>query len=102
MGLVRRTQTSRHDYAAIWDYVAEHGSPEIADTLLRAFDDRVQFLSDFPGAGQARPELRARLRSFPVGPYLIFYRPSRGGIELVRVLHGARDIEAIFRRRRRK
>ena len=31
-------------------------------------------------------------RSFPLGNHLIFYRPIDDGIELVRVLHGARDI----------
>jgi toxin ParE1/3/4 len=32
------------------------------------------------------------LRSFPIGNYLAFYRDIAGGIELVRVLHGARKL----------
>lgn len=36
------------------------------------------------------------LRSFPVGKYLIFYRLIDGGLEIVRVLHGARDIENLL------
>ncbi len=32
------------------------------------------------------------LRSFPIGSYLIFYRPMEDGIQLIRVAHGARDI----------
>jgi toxin ParE1/3/4 len=36
------------------------------------------------------------LRSFPVGSYVIFYRPIEEGIEVIRVLHSARDIEDIF------
>lgn len=99
MGLLRRTPTSRKDYAQIWDYVAEHGSTRAADDLLRTFDEKLKLLSDFPKGGQARPELRPRLRSFPVGNYLLFYRPLRGGIELVRALHGARDLRTLFRRR---
>jgi toxin ParE1/3/4 len=55
-------------------------------------------LSDHPHAGQRRTELRPCLRSFPVGNYLIFYRPLRGGVELVRVLHGARDVRRSFDR----
>jgi toxin ParE1/3/4 len=31
-----------------------------------------------------------------VGDYLIIYRPIEGGIEIVRVLHGRRDINALF------
>ncbi len=98
MGQVRRTPTSRKDYGSIWDYVAEHASPDVADALLRTLDDRVLFLSDNPGAGPARPELRPRLHSFPVGDYLLFYRRARGGIELVRVIHGARDLRRVFKR----
>ena len=36
------------------------------------------------------------LRSFPFGRYVIFYLALPGGIEIVRVLHGARDLDAIF------
>ena len=97
MGLIRRTATSRRDYEAIWDYVAAH-NVMAADDLLRTFDEKLRILSDFPGAGPARPELRPRLRSFPVGNYLLFYRPTRGGIELLRVLHGARDLRKAIKR----
>ncbi len=34
-----------------------------------------------------------------VGMYLLFYRPIRDVIELIRVLHGARDLRKVFRRR---
>ena len=49
-----------------------------------------------PGIGRARPELRPDLRSFAVGRYVIFYRATREGIEVVRVIHGMRDIDRIF------
>lgn len=78
MGLVRRTPTSRKDYRAIWDYVAQD-NPDAADELLLALDLALRMLSDHPNAGRRRPELRPRLRSFPFGKYLIFYRPMRDG-----------------------
>lgn len=34
---------------------------------------------------------------FAVGNYVIYYRPTQDALEIVRVLHGARDVEAIFR-----
>lgn len=46
--------------------------------------------------GRAREELAADLRSFPFGRYVIFYTPVDGGIDVVRVLHSARDIDAAF------
>ena len=59
-------------------------------------------LARFRGMGPLRPELAPQIRSFPVGNYLLFYRESKkGGIELVRVIHGARDLRQIFKRRGR-
>jgi toxin ParE1/3/4 len=46
--------------------------------------------------GRARPELFADLRSLPFGRYVIFYLPRKRGIEVVRVLHGARDLKSLF------
>lgn len=46
--------------------------------------------------GRARDELAAELRSFPFGRYVIFYEPIEDGIDVVRVLHSARDIDAVF------
>lgn len=41
-------------------------------------------------------ELAPGLRSFPVGRYLIFYLLDSGCLRIVRVLHGARAIDALF------
>lgn len=49
-----------------------------------------------PKAGRERPDLAPRLRSFPVARYVLFYRPIDDGVEIVRVLHGSRDIDSIF------
>jgi toxin ParE1/3/4 len=46
--------------------------------------------------GMSRDELTTGLRSQPVGNYLIFYFPLEDGIDIVRVLHGSRDVDAIF------
>jgi toxin ParE1/3/4 len=46
--------------------------------------------------GVKRNELMPSLRSFVVDRYVIFYLPIPKGIEVVRVLHGARDLNALF------
>jgi toxin ParE1/3/4 len=46
--------------------------------------------------GRRRDELLPSLRSFPVEDYLIFYRPIEEGIEILRVVSGYRDLEALF------
>jgi toxin ParE1/3/4 len=48
--------------------------------------------------GEARDELVRGLRCFSVGNYVIYYRllvPNEQTVEIVRVLHGARDVERI-------
>jgi toxin ParE1/3/4 len=44
--------------------------------------------------GRARTELAANLRSFVVLPFVVFYRPCEDTIEVIRVLHGSRDIDS--------
>ncbi len=50
-------------------------------------------LAKRPLAGRPRPELAVDLRSFPVGRHILFYRPMRGGIDLVRLLSSYRDLD---------
>ena len=37
------------------------------------------------------------LRSFPMGNYVVFYQQIDGGIDVIRLLHGSRDIEEVFK-----
>jgi toxin ParE1/3/4 len=94
---VRRTVPAERDYLQIWLYVAERsGQPRTADRLLRAFDKKLDLLAEFPRLGQERPELGTDVRTLPVGNYLLIYRPVKDGIELLRVIHGARDLRDVF------
>jgi len=83
------------DMAEIWAYIAED-NPDRADALAAAIDRQFRALDRHPSMGRARPELWTGLRSFPVGNYVIFYLPRSRGIEVVRVLHGARDLDSLF------
>lgn len=92
---VLRTAEANQDLLEIWVYLAEN-SLETADRFLEELGEKSQALAEFPGMGRARPELAPGLRSFPVGRYVLFYLPAAEGIEVVRVLHGARDIQPPF------
>ena len=48
--------------------------------------------------GDRRHELADDLRCFPVGDFVVFYRPQKEGIVVVLVIHGARDIPEVARR----
>jgi toxin ParE1/3/4 len=83
------------DLAEIWAYIAED-NPREANAFASRIHKEFRMLSVQPRMGRERPELLADLRSFPVGRYVIFYLPRRRGIEVVRVLHGARDLKPLF------
>lgn len=49
-----------------------------------------------PEMGRARDELDDGLRSFPIERHVLFYRLRDGALIVVRVLHGSRDVDALF------
>jgi toxin ParE1/3/4 len=95
MSRYRLAEQARADLDEIWLYIAED-NPSAADRFLDTLYERFLLLAGQPLLGRDRPELALNLRSLPVGNYVIFYRPIDDGIEVVRVLHGARDIDAMF------
>lgn len=94
---------ARVDIAEIADYIAEENleaAGRFLDELYQAFNA----LAKLPLMGSARRFRRERLkglRLWPVphfGKHLVVYRPLDAGIEVIRVLHGARNIEKLLGR----
>jgi len=98
MPQVVRTKRSRSDLVDILLYI-RRDNRRAARRLLHRIDRTLQLLAEFPKIGQSREEFGKSLRSLPVGSYLLFYRPTRDGVQLVRVLHGSRDLPRLFKRR---
>jgi toxin ParE1/3/4 len=87
---------ARNDLQEIYDHIAKD-NPSAARRVLTRLRDLARMLAGAPAMGRNRPELGPNIRSFVADRYVIFYRPSRpAGIEVVRVLHGARDVDALF------
>lgn len=95
MRRVTRRPQALADILEIWDYIADD-DPGAADRWIDRLDAAFNLLSTQPLMGRMRPELATGVRSFPFGRYVIFYAPLDDGIDVVRVLHGARDIDGIF------
>jgi toxin ParE1/3/4 len=83
------------DLDEIWDYVAKD-SPSAADRLLARFRAKFVLLAGQPLLGEVRDELRPGVRSFVVGKYVIYYQVAGNRIRVVRILHGYRDVNALF------
>lgn len=93
----RLSANADQDIEEIWEYIALH-NPSAADRQLDLFHEHFARLSANPGLGQRCEDLRPGLRLFPVGNYVVFYYPQDNGIEVAAVIHGARDIDSLFRR----
>jgi toxin ParE1/3/4 len=83
------------DLLDIWDFIAEDSEAK-ADRFLDVLNQKLQAIAQMPGMGRRREELAPGLRSFPVRNYSLFYQITEDGIDVVRVIHGSRDIEALF------
>ena len=90
-----RTPRAEADLEDIWLYVAQDDLTA-ADGLLDEFHEKLQILASHPQLGPARPDIARQLRYFPVRNYLLLYREIADGIELVRVIHGARRIQDLL------
>jgi toxin ParE1/3/4 len=87
------------------DEIAEYigrTSPQAALRFLDAFDQTVAALAPTPEIGSLHETSHTDLEGIRIWPvrgfkkYLIFYRPREEGIEVLRVLQGARDLDAIL------
>ena len=88
---VKRTAKSDLDLLSIWSHIA-HDNLDAADALLDRFEEKALKLARNPKLGPARDDISPGLRIFPVGNYVLLYREIPTGIELVRVVHGARNL----------
>jgi toxin ParE1/3/4 len=93
--VVCRRPLAAVDIEEIWDHIADD-SLRAADRWIDQLDEQFALLATQPLMGRAREELAPGLRSFPFGRYVIFYEPIEGGIDIVRLLHSARDVDAQF------
>jgi toxin ParE1/3/4 len=90
---VSHTARARRDLIDIWLEVAAL-NPAAARKLYNRLEARVEILKRFPEAGRLRPDINANARVLVERPYLILYRIIAGGVQIVRVLHGARNIDS--------
>jgi len=86
------------DLDDIWLYVAhESCSIEIANRLIETIANRFFTLARFPYLGRSRDEdFGAGYRSLAAGEYVIVYYVEGEDTLILRVVHGRRDLEALF------
>ena len=99
--IVRRPAANR-DLVTTFRYYACEAGLRVADRFFAEAEATFARLARNPGIGaryEPHEPLHADLGYFPVSrfrDYLVFYRAVPGGIEVFRVLHGARDIHGVL------
>ena len=95
MSRVTRRPQAEADILEIWDFIAEDSVAE-ADLWVDRLDAKFELWATQPMMGRPRDELAQGLRSLTFGRYVVFFESMLDGIDVVRVLHGSRDLEAGF------
>jgi len=90
------TETAWRDLERIADYVAED-SPSYAAALVRRIRDRARSLEELAERGRVVPELDdPKVRELLIGNYRLIYEISNESIHILGLIHGARDLAALW------
>lgn len=92
---LRIAPEAEQDLVDIWVYVARDSEAN-ADRHLARLHETASMLAENPLAGRRRDALCRDLRSFSGGRYVLFCRVADIHLEVVRVLSGYRDVDALF------
>ncbi len=69
-----------------------------ADRLIDSITDRFWILGEHPDAGRPSEDIAPGVRCFAAGKYLIYYRKTRKGTDILHIFHGARDQKRAFKK----
>jgi toxin ParE1/3/4 len=88
------TPLARSDLKETRAYIVRD-KPKAASQYMEILKQSCELLANSLVLGIQHEEY-CGLYKFPVDVYLIFYRPSKTGIDVIRILHGSREIETVL------
>ncbi len=95
MARVIRSEQAQEDLEGILEYLDSQRT-DAADRFATKFERTCELHAEHPQIGARSEEYAPNLRHFAVWNYAVFYRPIKDGIELIRIIQGARDIPRLF------
>ncbi len=98
MPTIQIDSVAKTDLAGIAKYIGlENHSPDVARRFVDDIHEKFETYARQPLMGEPRPELGDELRSFTFKKnYVVIYRPLDDGIDVLRIVHGARDYPKLF------
>lgn len=85
------SRRAKEDLLEIWEYIAEHDG-QAADNYIDHLRNRALELLLFPELGRMREEIYSGVRSLLSKNHLLFYRIQGDEVQILRILHGSRDL----------
>jgi toxin ParE1/3/4 len=95
MARVIQSEQAQADLEEILDY-RDSQSSQAADRFAVKFEQSCELHAKYPQTGASAEEYAPNLRHFTVWNYAVFDRPVDDGIELIRMIQGARDTPKLF------
>lgn len=92
---VNITPAADRDADEIFAFIATD-NPLAGEELVQRIFAAAKRLSQFPESGRARPELGAGARTIVVGRYLLLYRVGPDSVDIMRIVHGARELSGLL------
>jgi toxin ParE1/3/4 len=94
---VRFSKKAQRDLIEIWKIIASENRPS-ADKMVDNLESRINQLKHFPQLETSRLDINIKYRQLVEGRYLILYKciEAQQTVEIIRVIHSARDIRQIF------
>jgi toxin ParE1/3/4 len=90
------TRPAERDLDHIKSYLVEKAGPIVARRVMKDIRSALNLLGGQPGIGHVREDLTNRpVKFWPIYSYLIVYDPETKPVEIVRVVHGMRDLEEL-------
>ena len=94
------TPEARSVLKQIAEYIAVEASAERSIQVITNLRDEFRKLGDMPGMGHFREELLGKDYKFwSCYSYIIAYRWKTKPVQIIAIVHGARDLDAFFSKR---
>jgi len=92
MFVIRFSQSAARDLIEISEFLEAEAGPQTARTVLQRIRRQIKTLERDATRYRERSELGSGRRAILVGPYIVFYRIEYDIVFILRLLHGARNI----------
>ena len=95
MSELKLTKAAFDDLVEIWSFIAADNELR-ADEIVRSIKQQYSRLPQYPLLGRERNDLCKGYRSLSCGKYSIFYKLVGAEVQIMRILHGARDVTRLL------